>query len=786
VDARELLPDGGRSAVGEESSGAIAEIIAFAANALPALIAYLDSAARYVWVNDRYGSWFGRPRQEIIGKHPSQLLDPAAWCLVKPYVDRALAGEEVAFDNRVTSADGGARDVRASYVPHRDSRGRVRGVVVMVTDITEMKATETALRRSERMLEQSQAAAHVGSWELTSDEGLAEVPGSSLWSREAYRILGYQPGTPASLALFSQRLHPDDRAPLRERFAECVGRGEPFQTEYRVLHPDDGERVIHAWLHFQRDADGATTHAFGTCQDITERRRAELETRRARAQLQLVVDSTPAFIARYDRDRRLVWANKSYAARFGKAPEELAGRRLIDLVGEPAFRVLDPFCARVMAGQSVQAEIEIPYPSGSRVVYMTLAPTLDAVGAYDGCVAVLTDVTDGRRLAAERDRALDELLEADRRKDAFLAMLAHELRNPLGAILIAQEVLATLEPGSEQLAAEYLQIVAQQTRHMKRLLDDLLDVSRVSRGKIELQKERVDVNALVLRAIDVNRATILEKHQELSLELCRQPIPMEADPVRLVQVFDNLINNAAKYTDPGGHITILSAVENGAAIVKVRDDGVGMTPELLARAFDLFAQGGRSLDRTQGGLGVGLTLVRMLLELHGGSVQAFSPGPGRGSELVVRLPLGPLPEPPPPKPTDEPHQRSGAALRVLVVDDNADAAKGLGQVLRLTGHQVTLAHDGPAALAAASQAPPDLVLLDIGLPGMDGYAVAARLREAGHARAALVAVSGYGQPADLRRSREAGFDDHLIKPIDAAQLKSLCLQVANRRRTFGR
>ena len=386
------------------------------------------------------------------------------------------------------------------------------------------------------------------------------------------------------------------------------------------------------------------------------------------------------------------------------------------------------------------------------------------------------------RLHHSEKRALNELQEADRRKDEFLAMLSHELRNPLAPILTAVEILARLETGDQDLGTKYGGVIVRQVRHMKRLLDDLLDASRVSRGEIEIQKERVDLNVLLRQAVEVSRPLIVEKRHELSLALDPQAIVLEADPVRLVQVFGNLINNAAKYTDLGGQLAIVSAVENGEAVVTVRDDGVGMTPELLPRAFDLFVQGKRSSDRTQGGLGVGLTLVRMLVELHGGSVRAFSEGPGRGSELVVKLPLAPPPERSRHSPTPSAPEGATAPLLVLVVDDNVDGAQGLGQLLRLLGHEVALAHDGPGALAAASAAPPDLVLLDIGLPGMDGCAVAAQLRAAGHTRAALVAVTGYGRKEDRQRSRDAGFDRHLVKPIDFAQLQQVIEEVAADRR----
>jgi PAS domain S-box-containing protein len=759
-----------------------AERVAFAANAVPALLAYVDADARYVWVNEGYRRWFGRPLDAIIGRHASEVLDAEAWANVRPYVERALAGEEVAFDNRAVFHDGTTRVVRASYVPHRDGRGRVRGFVALVSDISEMKSVETALRRSEHMLEQAQAAAHVGSWELTLDDQMKEVPGSSLWSAETYRILGYVPGSAASGARFREGLSPTDRDAVHAQVRRCIERLEPTETEYPIVRPDGSVRVLHAWFHAERSPDGKTTHVFGTCQDITERKRAELEVQRARAQLELVVESTPAFIARYDRERRLVWANKSYAARFGKKPEELAGIRLVELVGEEAARVFEPLFERMLAGESIQVELEVPYATGPRFVQLIAAPTLDAAGVADGGVAVLSDLTHRRQLERERERALVELQEADRHKDEFLGMLAHELRNPLAPILNGVEVLKNLRPGQEEVAREYHTIIARQALHMKRLLDDLLDVSRVSQGKVQLQQERVDLNVLLQQAVEATRPTIVEKRHTLALASTPQPLVLEADPTRIVQVFGNLINNAAKYTDDGGHIAITSTLEDGEAVVSVRDDGVGMAPDLLTRAFDLFVQETRSLDRAQGGLGIGLTLVRTLVKMHGGSVRAFSEGPGRGSELVVRLPLAPEAAPSAVDRAPSARNATGAPLRVLVVDDNVDAAAALGKLMKILGHEVALAHDGPAALAAAAADPPDLVLLDIGLPGMEGYEVAARLRAAGHTRAALVALTGYGRQDDVRRSRDAGFDHHLVKPVDLAQLRRIAASLRGQAR----
>ena len=358
-------------------------------------------------------------------------------------------------------------------------------------------------------------------------------------------------------------------------------------------------------------------------------------------------------------------------------------------------------------------------------------------------------------------------------------MLAHELRNPLAPLtnalhLLRQDCLEAAE--TEQIR----DLAERQVRHLTRLVDDLLDVSRINNGKIQLQKGRLDLRAAVARAVDSVRPLIESRGHDLSIALPEDPIPLEADSSRLEQVLCNLLNNAAKYTEPGGRIDLEAGRDGDHAFVRIRDTGIGIAPELLPRVFDLFTQEERSLDRSQGGLGIGLTLVRRLVELHGGRVIANSAGVGRGSEFVVRLPLEPSVEETatdngPRKATARP----GGVLpkRVLVVDDNKDGALVLVRLLRSCGHKATLAHDGPTALVEAIANPPDVVFLDIGLPGMDGFEVARRLRELdGPNRAFLVALTGYGQEDYMRRSHEAGFDHHMVKPADPESMIELLAQ----------
>ena len=606
------------------------------ADTVPALLAYLDEEVRYVWANGAYQRWFGRSPESICGRHAREIVGEAAWAAVQHHVARALAGEEVSYEARIDFGPGHTRDVTVAYVPDRDASGRVRGIVSMVTDISETQNAERALRESERMLAESETTAHVGSWEARLHED--GPPDALRWSDGMYRIFGQLPGRAIDYGIFISSVHPDDRALIRNTSRAGVERGVRFEKEYRIVRPDGAVRVVHSWISVERDAAGRATHLRGTCQDITERKRAEAEIRLAREHLQVVVDTTPALIARYDRDLRIVWTNKNYAGRFGKQPEDVVGKSLPEIVGPGVFAILEPATARVLAGAPIDLEMEVPYLTlGPRWMHFVVSPTFDSRGAVDGCVAVITDNTHLRKLEIERARALAELREADRRKDEFLAMLSHELRNPMAPILTAVEILR-FAPEDAQTSANARAVIERQVMHMKRLLDDLLDVSRVSQGKIALRREMLDLGAVLQRAVEVSQPLMAEKGQRLSVTSASAAILVNADPARLVQVFGNLLNNAAKYSEPGGAIEVSTAVDDREAVVRVRDQGVGMTPDLIERAFDLFAQDARSLDRAQGGIGIGLTMVRKLVTLHGGSVQAFSDGPGLGCEIVVRLP----------------------------------------------------------------------------------------------------------------------------------------------------
>ena len=396
-------------------------------------------------------------------------------------------------------------------------------------------------------------------------------------------------------------------------------------------------------------------------------------------------------------------------------------------------------------------------------------------GGYDAQLVPLAEEL-ARRAALALDNAslYDALREADRRKDEFLAMLAHELRNPLSPLATSVQLLRS--GASASVMERALSVMERQLGHIVRLVDDLLDVARVTRGRIELHRERLELGTCVSATAENLRPRFVERGQDLTVEVPSEPLPLQADPTRLEQVVANLLSNANKYTPRGGHVSVTVVREDAEGVVRVRDDGMGMPRDLLGRVFDLFMQSEQALDRSQGGLGIGLTLVRQLVELHGGTVQARSDGPGMGSEFEVRLPLETqgVDLPIVAAPRKQAPAASAGPRHVLVVDDNVEGADSLGELLRVWGHSVLVAHDGPSGLALAQRERPDVVLLDIGLPGLDGYEVGRRLRAGEATRdVTLVAVTGYGEQVHDGRLEEVGFDHLLVKPVRPAELQEL-------------
>ncbi|MGH8497046.1 MAG: hybrid sensor histidine kinase/response regulator [Gammaproteobacteria bacterium] len=487
----------------------------------------------------------------------------------------------------------------------------------------------------------------------------------------------------------------------------------------------------------------------------------------ARAQLQLVADSVPALISYVDTDFRYVLNNEAYREWFGFAPGELKGLQVRDVVGEASWQVIRPHAETALSGQFVEYEMEVKLPrGGKRWAYVTNTPDIAPDGRVRGYVAHVTDIT-------ARKQTEETLREADRRKNDFLATLAHELRNPLAPLRNGLQLLKLTGNDPEQVE-QTRGMMERQLEQMVRLIDDLLDVSRITRDRLELRKDQVRLDEVIRSAVEGCRSFIEDCGHELSVTLPPEPVYLHADPVRLAQVIFNLLSNATKYMNPGGLVRLAAEQRGADVVISVKDTGIGIKPEHLPHIFGMFAQVDVALERSQGGLGIGLSLARGLIEMHGGSIEARSEGPGRGSEFVIRLPTIAGQAREEAQPDDSAAAAGPARRRILVVDDYRDSAETLSAMLGLMGHDTRTARDGVEAVEAAADFQPDVVLLDIGLPNLNGYEAARRIRkQPGGKQIVLVAVTGWGQNEDKRLADEAGFDIHLTKPVSPETLRSL-------------
>ena len=529
--------------------------------------------------------------------------------------------------------------------------------------------------------------------------------------------------------------------------------GSSFPVEYQALP---------VWQ------DGVLQGAVCTFSDLTQRRRTEQALHRSRTESESLFAQTGAGICETDLAGRILRVNDRFCQVVGYPRAQLLQKTMQELTHPDDLpRNLVLFRQAAADGRSFEIEKRYVGPDGAAVwVSNTVSPIRGAAGGpISSMLSVAIDIT-------ERKRAEEALREGDRRKDEFLAMLAHELRNPMAPIRAAADLMEVAHLDADRLKRTS-QIIARQVRHMTGLVDDLLDVSRVTRGLVTLERENLDVRHVITDALEQVRPLVEEKKHHLTLDLCPEPAHVLGDQKRMVQILTNLLNNAAKYTPAGGNIRLAMQATDDAVLLSIADNGIGIAPELQPRIFDLFTQAERSPDRAQGGLGIGLALVKSLVELHGGTVSCDSAGTGQGSCFSVRLPRaargGAAPEAGPGQETP-----ATARRRILVVDDNRDAALMLAMYLEVAGHEVLVEHDSQAALERALGAVPDVCVLDVGLPGMDGNELARRLRAApGTAHALLIAATGYGQEADRRRALAAGFDHHLVKPVNAQALLAL-------------
>jgi two-component system CheB/CheR fusion protein len=590
------------------------------------------------------------------------------------------------------------------------------------------------------------------------------------WNAGAERIFGYT--AEETIGRSITMLIPPERQDEEPKLLERLGRGERTEHYETVRMTKDGRRLdISLTVSPIRDGSGRIVGASKVARDITQAKQAAESLRAVQDQLQVVTDNMAAAVTHCSRDCRYLWISPGCATWIGRRAEDVVGMHVADVVGPACYEMIRPYIDRVLRGERVDYEMELPYAGlGQRWVRAVYVPTRDRTGQTDGWVAVLTDVTAHRKLEAA-------LRDADRRKDEFLAILAHELRNPLAPIRNSLHILRMTtrqDAASERLG----EIIERQVNHMVRLVDDLMEVSRITRGKIELRQEPIEVAAIIRGAVETSRPLIEAANHQLAVALPPEPLTLDGDLVRLTQVVANLLNNAAKYTDPGGQIWLSVRRDRDCVVLSVRDTGTGIPQDMLPRVFELFTQIDRHAGRSQGGLGIGLTLVKSLVELHGGSVHVRSEGPDRGSEFIIRLPLAANQHAADVAGTKSPATAVLATRRVLVVDDNHDAADSLGTLLGLLGADVCVVYNGQEALKALATFRPAVVLLDIDMPDMDGYEVARRIREQPTSQdMTLIALTGWGQETDRTRSEFAGFDHHLIKPADINALETLLLSL---------
>jgi PAS domain S-box-containing protein len=644
------------------------------------------------------------------------------------------------------------------------------------------------------------------------------------WNNGAERLYGYTAdeviGRP--LAMLVPPDHPEELPDLMERLA----RGERVEHFETVRLRKDGGRVdVSLTISPVRDAEGRLVGASKIARDITAQKREEQRTRflaDASAILAELTDfestlqriaalAVPAFadlctVDVRDADgsvRRLAVTSADPAKktlveelwRFPPRPTDKAGIMRVLRTGAAEWSQTVPDSLlqelahdgehlRVLRDLGRKSYISVPLLSRGRTLGVLSFAMAESGRSYRaGDVRAAEDLANRAAIAIENASLLSALRESDQRKDEFLAVLAHELRNPLAPLKNALQLLQLKGPPTPELQWAR-QVIERQVSQMTHLVDDLLDVSRIRSGKIELRKQKVELAAVVHSAVETSRPLIEKWGHELTVTIPPEPIYLDADLTRLSQVLLNLLNNAGKFTEPGGRIALLAERDGDQVLIRVKDTGIGIPPQMLTRIFEMFTQIGHPLDRSQGGLGIGLTLVKRLTEIHGGSVEARSPGPGKGSEFIVRLPAAGGGE------TWEAPRAAGQETastppsRVLVVDDSPDAADSLAMLLRFSGHQVETAHDGLEAVEAASRFQPDIVLLDIGLPKLNGYDAGRRIREALGDRVVLIALTGWGQDQDRARSKEAGFDHHMTKPISFDALEDLLARTVIPRRAL--
>ncbi|HYE35113.1 PAS domain S-box protein [Methylocaldum sp.] len=726
---------------------------------------FVAQDCRFVFANPALSALLGYTDEECIGLSFQAVVAPEDLELWgERFMPNAATRLESPYRCEAALLRRDGRRVSVEICARRIHFNRHVAILGIVRDMTDRKRLEAAQVRLIRMIEASQDLV-----------GLAEPDGKLIYVNGAgQRMLGFADQDGLVSTAIGDHLSPRMKQRILDEGIPAALREGAWTGETALLARNGSEIPVSQMILAHRRADGSVEYLSTVCRDISERMQAEDALRESEERFRRVVEQAPIPIFVHALDGQILEISCAVTELTGWTHEDVPDARAWFLKGrripeEEVDSILAETQRRFTEGSIAgPEEITVWTKDGDprRWLFYGSAP-MRLPDRRPFLASMAIDVTDRRK-------AEQALREADRLKDEFVAMLAHELRNPLAPIRNAVQVLR--QQGLTDSELKWTRdVIGRQVAQMSHLLDDLLDISRITRGTIVLKKATVELATVVERAVETSLPLIKSRRHKLTVGLPQEPVQVEGDVTRLVQVVANLLNNAAKYTDAGGCIDLTVEIVPNEVLVRVRDNGMGIPGELLPHIFELFTQGSRSLDRSQGGLGLGLALVRRLIEMHGGRVEAQSAGSGRGAEFIVHLPrIAAAPS----------HEASGSAgngsaskpagVRVLVVDDNVDSAESMALLLSLDGHDVRTAFDGPGALTVAAEFQPEAVLLDIGLPGMDGYEVARQMRGLpGLQKALMIAVTGYGQADDRARSKAAGFDHHLVKPVDPEILSAL-------------
>lgn len=729
-------------------------------DAMPMLIAYCDREMIYRFCNARYEDWFGLSQDDVVGKSVREVIGEDAFEAVRPYLDRALAGERTGFDGRLPYQYGKRRHVHVEYIPHSLPSGEVEGFYVMVEDVSERVEHERVRARLASIVEHSNDAII----------GKALDGTITAWNRAAERMYGFTAEEMLGKPL--EALIPESRAGESLDIIARLARGEQIEHFETVRQAKDGrELLVDLTASPIRNSRGKLVGVSAIVRDITERRERERSLRKSEERLRAAKNAAGLGIHDYDVRNEIIDWDERVRRIWGVGPDEKITFELFLSCVHPedrsgvrtaVDRALDP-----SGDGTYQAEYRVIQrgTNTTRWVKATGLVTFEN-GQAVRLVGTVQDISEWRRM-------LEALEDADRRKDQFLATLGHELRNPLSAIVNTVEALRGTT--TDERSTRLYDIVARQTEHMKSLLNDLLDIGRIRRGDIQLRRERLRLAVQVELATAALRSEIESKGHELRIDIDPPDVEVVADPVRLEQIIVNLLSNAAKYTPEPGVIAIRGGPTTDGVEITVTDTGIGFADAEQSRlAFELFYQARKG----SGGLGIGLSVVKSLVDLHGGTVEARSDGPGRGSTLRVVLPMTSAPRPmasAAPKPPGSGLEH----LKVLVVDDHEDSLTALKLLLERRC-QLRTATNGVDALEEAQRFLPDVMVLDLALPDMSGFEIAAAVQEIPELRATtLIAMTGFGDSETSRQVAEAGFEAHLIKPVAVRELLELLDRAAN-------